>query len=141
MRKPFLYEPLDYETERASNGYLMSLLSAFAGMPLPIVNLIATVIFFIGNRKGSYFTRWHCTQVLLSQFSLFIINSLGFWWTIHVFLGQSDINNRYIGYILTVIIINVTELIMNIYTAIKVRKGIHIEWWLYGPFTTVLCKL
>ena len=140
MHKPFLYEPLEYETERASNGYLMSLLSAFLGTPLPIVNLIAIVIFFIGNRKGSYFIRWHCTQVLLSQLSLFIINSFGFWWTIHVILGWSDINNRYIGYILTVFIINVTELVMNIYAAIKVRQGIHIEWWLYGPFTSVLCK-
>ena len=140
MRKPFSYIPLDYETERASNSYLMSLLSAFAGMPLPIVNLIASVIFFIGNRKGSFFTRWHCTQVLLSQLSLFVINSIGFWWTLHVLLGESEVRNSYISYILTVFVINATELIMNIYAAVQVRKGIHIEWWLYGPFTSMICK-
>lgn len=140
MHKSFLYEPAEHETEKASNGYLMCLVSVFAGMPLPILNFIASVIFFMGNRKGTYFTRWHCTQVLLSQLSLFILNSCGFWWTIHILLGQSEISNRYIGYVLTVFLINLAELVMIIYTAIHVRKGHHIVWWFYGSFTTLLCK-
>ncbi|MDP1993761.1 MAG: hypothetical protein Q8K40_00805, partial [Ignavibacteria bacterium] len=59
--KPFTYKPDEYEAEKASNSYLMSMVALIAGLPLPIINLIATVIFYVGNRKGSYFVRWHCT--------------------------------------------------------------------------------
>jgi len=39
------------EREYASNSYLMSLFALFVGLPLPIFNLIATIIFYLGNRK------------------------------------------------------------------------------------------
>ena len=47
----FHYQPEEHEAEKASNSYLMSLIAIIAGLPLPIVNLIATLVFFIGNRK------------------------------------------------------------------------------------------
>jgi len=65
MENKFEYQPSEHEAEKASNSYLMSLIALIAGMPLPIINLIASVIFFVGNRKGTYFVRWHCTQALL----------------------------------------------------------------------------
>jgi len=83
--KSFAYEPGEHESEKASNSYLMSLIAVMVGLPLPIINLIATFIFYLGNRKGTYFVRWHCTQALLSQFSLLFINSFGFWWTVSIF--------------------------------------------------------
>ena len=47
----FTYEPEEHETEKASNSYLMSLIAIIAGIPLPIINLIATLIFYLGNRN------------------------------------------------------------------------------------------
>ena len=49
----FPYKPDDYEAEKASNSYLMSVVAVIAGLPLPIINLVATAIFFLGNRKGT----------------------------------------------------------------------------------------
>ena len=49
--KKFSYEPGEHEAEAASNSYLMSLIAIIVGLPLPIVNLIATFIFYLGNRK------------------------------------------------------------------------------------------
>ena len=40
----FNYEPLEHEFEKASNSYLMSLMAIIVGLPLPIINLIATFI-------------------------------------------------------------------------------------------------
>jgi len=130
----------EHEAERASNSYLMSLIAVIAGLPLPIVNLIASFIFYIGNRKSSYFVRWHCTQALLSQFSLLFINSFGFWWTISILFGSEHISNRYIAYMFSALIFNLIEFIATIYTAIQVRKGEHISWWLYGDITNLICK-
>jgi uncharacterized Tic20 family protein len=136
----FTYEPGEHEAETASNSYLMSLIAIIAGLPLPIINLIATLIFYLGNRKATYFVRWHCTQALLSQLSMLFINSFGFWWTISIILTNETITNKFIAYIISALIFNLTEFIATIYTAIQTRKGMHIEWWFYGNLTNLICK-
>ncbi|WP_372773006.1 hypothetical protein [Mangrovibacterium sp.] len=136
----FIYEPGEHEAEKASNSYLMSLIAVMAGLPLPIINLAATFIFYMGNRKGTYFVRWHCMQALLSQASLLVINSYGFWWTISVLFGPATITNAYIAYLISAFLFNLSEFIATIYTAIQTRKGIHVEWWFYGRLTNLLCK-
>lgn len=136
----FPYKPGDHEAEKASNSYLMSLIAVIAGLPLPIVNLIATLAFYLGNRKGTYFVRWHCLQALFSQLILLCINSYGFWWTISILFSSETISNHYIAYLLAAFIFNLGDFIATIYTAIQTRKGIHVEWWFYGPLTNLICK-
>jgi len=136
----FSYEPGEHEAEKASSSYLMSLVAFVAGLPLPILNLLATVIFYFGNRKGTYFVRWHCTQALLSQLSVLFMNSAAFWWTISIIFRDEVITSNYIAYMITVIVFNLAEFIATIYTAIKTRKGIHVEWWFYGNLTNLVCK-
>ncbi|MDF1697070.1 MAG: hypothetical protein P1U56_14605 [Saprospiraceae bacterium] len=136
----FSYSPHDNESEKASNSYLMSLLAIMAGLPLPIINLAATFIFYMGNRKSTYFVRWHATQALLSQFSLLAMNTVAFWWTINIFTQNTEISTLYISYIMAVAIFNLGEFAATIYTAIQTRKGIHIKWWFYGELTDLLCK-
>jgi hypothetical protein len=136
----FIYSPGEHETEKASNSYLMSLIALIVGLSLPIINLIATLIFYLGNRKGTYFVRWHCTQALLSQLSMLFINSFGFWWTISIIFTDETISNKYISYIIAALIFNLSEFIATIYTAIQTRKGIHVEWWFYGNLTNLICS-
>lgn len=136
----FSYTPADSECEKASNSYLMSLIAIMAGMPLPIINLLATLFFYLGNRRGTYFVRWHCTQALLSQFFLLPFNTIGFWWTMGIIFGDEKLSNPYLGYIFTLLVFNLTEFIVTIYTAIATRKGKQVEWWFYGPLTHVICK-
>ena len=136
----FSYVPGEHEKEKASNSYVMSLIAFAAGLPLPIINLFATVIFFFGNRKGSYFVRWHCTQALLSQLCMFFVNSFGFWWTVSIIFADERISTKYIAYILTVILLNISELIITIITAVKTRKGAHVKWFFYGDLTNLICK-
>lgn len=137
---PFHYPPGEHEAERASHSYLMSLVAVIAGLPLPIINVIATGIFFFGNRKSTYFVRWHCTQAFLSQLSMLFINSYGFWWTIAILLGSDTLSSHYVGYIITAIIFNLLEFVATLYTAIQTRKGHHVVWWLYGDITNLICK-
>ncbi|MFN0013681.1 MAG: hypothetical protein ACKVU2_03960 [Saprospiraceae bacterium] len=139
-QEQFAYKPGDHEAEKASNSYLMSLIAVIAGLPLPIINLIATFIFYMGNRNGSYFVRWHCTQALLSQASLLVMNSVGFWWTMSIIFGPEKATNTYLAYIVSVFFFNIIEFIITIYTAVTVRKGIHVSWWFYGDITNLICK-
>jgi hypothetical protein len=136
----FQYTPGEHEAEKASNSYIMSLIAIMGGLPLPIINLIATLFFYLGNRKGTYFVRWHCTQALLSQFFLLPFNSVGFWWTISIIFSHEMISSNYIAYIITLFIFNLVEFIGTIYSAIVTRKGEHVEWWFIGDLTNIICK-
>lgn len=138
--RPFEYEPTDEERERASNSYVMSLVAVMVGMPLPIVNLLATLAFYLAQRHSTRFIRWHCTQALLSQVSLLVMNSVGFIWTMRVIFDFQDVSNYYIAYMITIGLYNLGELIATIYSAIKVRDGVHIEWMLYGTLTNEILE-
>lgn len=140
QKTTFIYKPSEHETEKASNSYLMSLIAFIVGLPLPIINLLATFFFYISNRKGTYFVRWHCMQALLSQFSILFVNSFGFWWTISIIFYSETVTNHYLAYMITAIIFNLSEFIATIYTAIQTRKGIHVQWWFYGSLTHLICK-
>jgi uncharacterized membrane protein len=138
--RSFSYQPGEHEAEKASNSYLMSLIAVMAGLPLPIINLAATVIFYLGNRKGTFFVRWHCTQALLSQLSLVMMNSFGFWWTVSVLFGSETFSNKYIAYIITVFVFNVSEFIGTIISAVHTRRGQHVSWWFFGDLTNIICR-
>ena len=60
------------EQEKASNAYIMSLIAVVVGLPMPIINLIATGLFYFLSRKSSPFVKWHTTQALVSQIPLFL---------------------------------------------------------------------
>ena len=136
----FSYTPSEHEAEKASNSYLMSLVALIAGLPLPIINLLASFIFYLNHRKGTYFVRWHCTQALISQIPLFFINSVCFWWTIAVLYTPSEPTVYYFSYLSIVLLLNLIEFIATIYTAIQARKGIHVEWWIFADLTNKFCQ-
>ncbi len=136
----FPYIPGEHEKEKASNSYLMSLVAIVAGLPLPIINLLATLLFFLANRKGTYFVRWHCTQALFSQLSMLAFNSAAFWWTISIIFGEGKVSNAYFAYLFTILLFNLVEFISTIYAAVQTRKGIHVQIWFFGPLTNLICK-
>jgi uncharacterized Tic20 family protein len=138
---PTLYAPAEHEAEKASNSYLMSLVVVIMGIPLPVINLLATFFFYIANRKEGYFVRWHCTQALLSQFSLFVVNSIGFWWTLSILFSSAiQVSNAYFAYTVSLFLVNFVEFIATIIAAIKTRRGEHVSWWFFGPLTQIVCK-
>lgn len=136
----FSYPPTEHEREKASNSYLMSLVAVIAGLPLPIINLLATLFFYIGNRKSTYFVRWHCTQALLSQIVLLFANSYSFWWTVSIIFTDEKATNYYFGYLFTVITFNILEIISTIYCAVQTRKGKHVEVFFFGNMTNLICR-
>ena len=137
---PALLDVPEYDAEKASNSYLMSVAALMVGVPLPVVNLIATGIFYFGNRRASYFVRWHCTQVLLAQFLTVLMNGSGLYWTLSIVFGDAVISNRYISYIITILLFNLFELVVIIRSMVLTRKGIHISWWFFGPMADLLTR-
>lgn len=140
LTSDFVYTPDDDEAEKASNSYLMSLIVVMAGMPIPVLNLIASIVFWAANRKSTYFVRWHCTQALVSQLSLFFVNSFGFWWTMSILFSDKILNNDYLSYMAVLILVNIVEFAGTIYAAIQTRKSKHVSFWFFGSLTDMICK-
>lgn len=134
------YLPDEHESEKASNSYIMSLIAGIAGLPLPIINLIATLFFLFGNRNASYFVRWHCHQALFSQLSLLFVNTWGFWWSMKIIFGPETISNSFIAFIILVVIVNIIESIATVYAAIQTRKGINVRFALFSEITDLIVK-
>jgi uncharacterized Tic20 family protein len=132
--------PDESECEKSSNSYLMSVITVIIGLPLPLVSLITTVIFYLANRKSTWFVRWHCTQAMLSQLYVVIINMCGFTWSLLILFGKPTLTNSFIGFMITLILFNLMEMMMTIYAAIETRKGKHIQFYFFGPLTDSICK-
>jgi hypothetical protein len=135
-----LNDPSESDMEKASNGYLMSLIAVMTGLPFPVFNLAASLLFFFANRKASYYVRWHCTQALLSQLILFFVNSVCFWWTISILFYDEKVSNNYFGYLFMVILFNLLEITSTIYAAIKTRKGKHVSFWVFNDLSNLILK-
>lgn len=157
MTKESLQEAAIYphEYEQASNSYLMAIAAVIAGLPLPIINLIAAFGYYLGHRKSSYFVRWHCIQSIIGQAILIPFNSIAFSWTLIIMFNNrynlnynSDselvgsffdrTNSAYWIYIAIIILINIIEFIVVIYAAIQVRKGHDIRWPIIAGITDKL---
>ncbi len=138
--KHFSYSPAKHEAEKASYSYIMSLIAVAGGMPFPILNFLATLIFYLGKRKSTYFVRWHCTQALLSQFTLFLLNSFGIYWTLSIIFSSMTVSNSFIAYLIILLFANLIEFVATIITSIQANKGKHVEWWVYGSLTNQICR-
>lgn len=132
------YKPNDTEKEKAANSYLMSLVAIMVGLPLPISYFLPTLIFFLSNRKATHYVKWHATQALLSQVTMFLINTTGFIWTIQIIFYSTQLSDKYIAYVITLVCFNLFEFIITLMAAIRVRKGQHMEWLFWGAITNKL---
>jgi Zn-dependent protease with chaperone function len=128
----------DDEAESASNAYLLSLVLLMVGAPLPILNLIASVIFYLNSRRGSPFVRWHSTQALLTHVVVVPVNSVFLWMTLAILFGYREPDDFYVGWFVFMAGLNATKMIGSIYSAIKVRRGVDVRWWALAPIADAL---
>ncbi len=152
------------EYQQASNSYLMSVVAVMAGLPLPIINVLASFGYYLAYRKSSYFVRWHCIQATLAQLIMLPFNSFLFWWTVSIIFSNDAVSFRdierhtyyehhvtlmdlftsatlyYWLYLSLVLFFNLIEFFSVIYTAIHVKKGHNVRWFLISNITDMLCS-
>lgn len=148
------------ELEQASNSYLMAIVAVIVGLPLPIINVLASLGYYFAHKNSVYFVRWHSLQALLAQCVIIPFNSIAFAWTVSLLVndipiklfslqGESASVNgglpgisilHYLIYLLFIILLNVAEFIATIYTASQVRKGVNVRWFLIANITDNLCS-
>src|SRR6185503_9229661 len=87
-------EIAEREKEDAMGAYLMMFAAVAVGLPLPVINLIAAIIYYFVNRKKSRFIHFHSLQALLSQIPTTIINWGGVIWGVGIFFKEDWVINE-----------------------------------------------
>jgi len=125
----------DREKEDAMGAYLMMFASAAIGLPFPILNLIAAIIYYFVNKSKGRFVRFHTLQSLFSQIPLTLINTGAVVWLIRIFVYELGFSNEFWGYIIMLGVANLTYFIFSIIGAIRARKGRFYYFWFFGTWS------
>ena len=129
------------------------------GYQYPYSIFLQALSFISGAAKGAYFVRWHAIQSALGQAVLVPFNSVAMAWTIRVLVNSErevhfngndyetgsfvigslrDAGSYYWMYIILILLLNLIEFIIVIYTAIKVRKGHNVRWTILANLADAL---
>jgi uncharacterized membrane protein len=112
------------EKEDAMGAYLMMFAAVAVGLPLPIINLIAAIIYYYINRKKSRFIHFHSLQSLLSQIPTTLINWGVVFWGVGILLKDSwKLTPEFWGYAIFAGICTFIYFVISIIAAFKARQG------------------
>lgn len=112
------------EKEDAMGAYLMMFAAIGAGLPLPIINLIASVVYFFVQKRNTRFVRFHSLQSLWSQVPTTLVNAGAMYWTLQIFLFDNlETTDSYFGYLIMMVVLNLAYFAFSIVGAVKARNG------------------
>ncbi|MBL19970.1 MAG: hypothetical protein CMC82_09175 [Flavobacteriaceae bacterium] len=132
---PQPHELSDREKEDAMGAYLMMFASLATSLPLPIINLIAAVIYYYINRKKGRFIHYNCLQSLLSQLPTTLVNWGLLYWGLQIFFFDNyETTDYFYAYLGFSIIANLVYFIFSLVAAVRARKGIFMYFIFFGPY-------
>jgi uncharacterized membrane protein len=120
------------EREDAMGAYLMMFAALGAGLPLPMINLIASFVYYFLNRRKSRFVRFHVLQSLWSQLPVTLLNGFLVFWTIRIFVLQETFTQLWFGFLFAAFLANVVYIAFSIYAAVLARKGQFYYFLFFG---------
>jgi uncharacterized membrane protein len=121
------------EKEDAMGAYLMMFAAWGAGLPLPLLGLIASLIYFYVNKKTSRFTAFHAYQALLTHIPISTLNAACVIWGFLLFFVEKWHPNRHFwAFCLFCSIWNALYMIFSIIACVKAHKGRFYYCWVFG---------
>lgn len=132
---PQPHELSEREKEDAMGAYLMMFASLATSLPLPVINLIAAVVYYYVNRKKSRFIHFNCLQSLLSQLPTTLVNWILLYWALQIFFFENyEVNDYFYAYLGFSVLANLIYFVYSIVAAIRARKGVFMYFILFGPY-------
>ena len=120
------------EKDDAMGAYLMMFAAWAVGLPLPILNLIAAVIYFYANKKTSRFVAFHALQSLLSQIPVTLTNVSLIAWLISILITGNEFSSGFIILLTITVCSNILYLIISIAALVRAKKGNFLYFPLFG---------
>lgn len=112
------------EKEDAMGAYLMMFAAWGAGLPLPLLNVIAAIVYFFVNRHKGPYVLFHCHQAMSTQVATGLVNAAAIFWTVRILFWEDwHVQRHYVAFLITAAIINVFYLGYSILAAVRARRG------------------
>jgi uncharacterized Tic20 family protein len=112
------------EKEDAMGAYLMMFAAVAVGLPLPVINLIAAIIYYFVNRGKSRFIHFHALQALLSQIPTTVINWVLVVWAFRIaFFDSIKLTDEFWAFAIFAAAATVFYFIISLIAAVKARRG------------------
>ena len=124
------------DREDAMGSYLMMFAAVAVALPLPVINLIAAIVYYYVNRRKSRFIHFHTLQSLLSQLPTTLLNWGLLIWGLQIWLFRNtEDTDLFWGYLIMVIIANLLYFIFSLLAAYKARKGLMYYFLFFGKLS------
>lgn len=120
------------EREDAMGAYLMMFAALAAGLPLPMLNLVASVIYYYLHRKKSRFVRFHVLQSLWSQLPVTLLNGGLVVWAVSNFIRDENFSKAFMGLLVLAVLINIVYFVLSLIAAVKARQGRFFYFVFFG---------
>jgi uncharacterized membrane protein len=111
-------------------AYLMMFAAWAIGLPLPVLNLIAALIYFMLHRKKSRFVAFHSFQSLLSQIPVTVGNLAVIVWLVQILVTDLVFPPRFFALLFFMVALNILYVVYSIVALTRARRG----GFLYMPF-------
>ncbi len=118
----------------AMGAYLMMFAAAGLGLPLPIIGIIAAVIYHFTNKNKSRFVAFHSLQSLLSQLPVSLMNiGLVIWFLSNIFRENGEFTDYFWYYLAFTAFWNLIYFIFSLIGAVRAYHGRFYYFWFIGP--------
>jgi uncharacterized membrane protein len=111
------------ERDDAMGAYLMMFASLAMGLPLPLINIVASTIYYFINRKSSRFVAFHALQALISHIPVTLINAGAIVWLIVELVGWHFLTAPFIAFGLFAILLNLAFIVYTLIALVRARRG------------------
>jgi uncharacterized membrane protein len=122
------------EKDDAMGAYLMMFASWAIGLPLPLFNLVAALIYFSLNGRESRYVAFHAYQSLLSQIPVTLLNAGALGWLLAILFSNFGFSLGFFIYLLFVVAANLLYVVFSVVALVRARRG---EMYYLSVFGTI----
>ena len=122
-RIPQPSEVTSKQKDDAMGAYLMMFATWFIGLPLPFLNLFASIIYYVVNKRNSRFVGFHAHQSLITQLPVTLMTAGLISWTIYILVMDHSFNQYFIGYAIATAGANLFYVVFSIIACVMAYKG------------------
>jgi uncharacterized membrane protein len=120
------------EKEDAMGAYFMMFATHAIGLPLPLISLVAAIIYLYLNKKTSRFVHFHSLQALYAHIPIALLNAGLIAWLIVILVHDAVFTREFKGYLIMTGTANIVYVIFNLIAAFKARKGLFYYFIFFG---------
>ncbi len=129
---PQPHELSEREKDDAMAAYLMMFASWAIGLPLPLINLVASLVYFFINRRTSKFVAFHALQSLMFHIPVVCLNTGAVAWLIVLLASGFHAIGFFLIYLVFVAMVNILYIVLSIIALLWAHRGRFYYMPLFG---------